>query len=180
VAVAGARPDAEGIPLTRAGRCRGWRAIWPGRESASRPPIWAGSCAGPGSPSERTRSWKASPDPDYEAKAARCLALYRTPPHDGVLISFDEMGPISLRPHQPLLPLDAGDPRLGGRAQRGARAHATYASYLNRIECHFFPIAESVVRNAMELSRSERRRAWRSAISAAIMRNRGSATTTAR
>jgi hypothetical protein len=47
---------------------------------------------------QRTRSWKASPDPDYEAKAARILALYERPPEDGVVVCFDQMGPISLRP----------------------------------------------------------------------------------
>ncbi len=66
VAVAGARPDTLGVPLTR------WR----------------------------TRSWKASPDPAYEARAARVLELYRCQPGDGVVISFDEMGPVSLCPHQ--------------------------------------------------------------------------------
>jgi len=48
---------------------------------------------------QRTRSWKASPDPEYEAKAARVLALYRSQPPGGVVISFDEMGPVSLCPH---------------------------------------------------------------------------------
>jgi hypothetical protein len=45
---------------------------------------------------QRTRSWKQSPDPDYEAKAARVLALYREQPSNGVVISFDEKGPESL------------------------------------------------------------------------------------
>ena len=43
-------------------------------------------------------SWKQSPDPDYEAKAARILALYREQPQNGVVISFDEKGPESLCP----------------------------------------------------------------------------------
>ena len=48
---------------------------------------------------QRTRTWKASPDPDYEAKAARVLALRATPPADGGhVIAFDQMGPLSLRP----------------------------------------------------------------------------------
>jgi len=41
---------------------------------------------------------KQSRDPDYEAKAARILALYRQQPKDGVVISFDEKGPESLCP----------------------------------------------------------------------------------
>ncbi len=48
---------------------------------------------------QRTRTWKASPDPDYEAKAARVLELTRRIPEDGgVVITFDQMGPVSLRP----------------------------------------------------------------------------------
>ena len=47
---------------------------------------------------QRTRSWKQSPDPEYEAKAARILALYREQPANGVVISFDEKGPESLCP----------------------------------------------------------------------------------
>ena len=49
---------------------------------------------------QRMRSWKASPDPDYEAKAARVLKLYAAAPFDGPVISFDQMGPISLKPIQ--------------------------------------------------------------------------------
>jgi hypothetical protein len=40
---------------------------------------------------QRTRSWKASPDPDYETKAARVLELYGAAPFDGPVISFDQM-----------------------------------------------------------------------------------------
>jgi hypothetical protein len=48
---------------------------------------------------QRTRSWKRSTDPEFEEKASRILALYRTCPADGVVISFDEFGPISLQPY---------------------------------------------------------------------------------
>jgi hypothetical protein len=47
---------------------------------------------------QRTHTWKASPDPDDEAKTARILALCATPPPGGIVISFDQMGPVSLRP----------------------------------------------------------------------------------
>src|SRR5581483_11617956 len=47
---------------------------------------------------QRTRTWKASPDPEYEAKAARILELCERPPTDGPVVSFDQMGPVSLRP----------------------------------------------------------------------------------
>jgi hypothetical protein len=46
-----------------------------------------------------TRTWKASPDPDYEAKTARLLELTAAPPRDGgAVIAFDQTGPVSLRP----------------------------------------------------------------------------------
>src|SRR3954470_17489222 len=48
---------------------------------------------------QRTRSWKWSPDPDFAAKAERVLGLYRAKPDDGVVVCFDEMGPIQLIPH---------------------------------------------------------------------------------
>jgi hypothetical protein len=48
---------------------------------------------------QRTRTWKASPDPDYEAKTARILELKAAPPSEGGhVIAFEQMGPISLRP----------------------------------------------------------------------------------
>ena len=47
---------------------------------------------------QRTRTWKASPDPDYETKAARILDLCRAPADGGLVVSFDQMGPVSLRP----------------------------------------------------------------------------------
>jgi len=47
---------------------------------------------------QRTRSWRASPDPDYEAKAQRVLELHERAPTGGAVISFDQMGTISLRP----------------------------------------------------------------------------------
>lgn len=48
---------------------------------------------------QRTRSWKRSTDPLFEEKATRIMALYRTCPTDGVVVSFDEFGPISLQPY---------------------------------------------------------------------------------
>ena len=37
-------------------------------------------------------------DPDYTAKAERVIALCKRPPKGSVVISFDQMGPVSLRP----------------------------------------------------------------------------------
>ena len=47
---------------------------------------------------QRTRSWKWSPDPDFQSKAERVLSLYRAKPEDGVVVCFDEIGPIQLIP----------------------------------------------------------------------------------
>jgi transposase len=48
---------------------------------------------------QRTRTWKRSTDPAFEAKAARVMALYRACPADGVVVCFDEFGPVSLQPY---------------------------------------------------------------------------------
>jgi transposase len=98
IAVAGARPDTLGVPATRWSLKRLARYL---REQAIvevSPAHLGRILAAAGLSFQRTRTWKASPDPDYEAKAARVLALYAEPPDDGVVISFDQMGPISLRP----------------------------------------------------------------------------------
>jgi hypothetical protein len=50
---------------------------------------------------QRTRTWKWSPDPLYEAKKNWVLAAYAAAEAgtlDGVVVSFDECDPISLRP----------------------------------------------------------------------------------
>ena len=54
---------------------------------------------GAGLSHQRTRFWKWSPDPDFAEKAERGLSLYRAQPEDGVVVCFDEMGPIQLIPH---------------------------------------------------------------------------------
>ena len=183
---------------------------------------------------QRTRTWKTSPDPDYEAKAARVLRLYRAAEsgraarHGCVVVCLDECGPLSLRPwpgsawaprrrppttratyHRPhgvrylLGSLDVGTDRLSGhlichkdgpttlaalKRLRGrypdqvfifvvmdnlsahwtpqirawAQAHRvrlvpvpTYASYLNRIECHFWAYVEFVIRGSDYSSHDE-------------------------
>ena len=167
---------------------------------------------------QRTRSWKRSTDPEFEAKAERVLGLYRQPPDDGVVVCFDEFGPISLQPypghcyarrkrpwrrratytrrqgagyflggydvHDDLLFGSYGLAKTSGevlafyqavrrRYPRDRRIYLvndnlslhwtpairvwasdhnvelvptpTYASYLNRIECHFQPLRELVI-----------------------------------
>jgi transposase len=69
---------------------------------------------------QRTRTWKWSNDPLYEVKKQWVLGAYRAAEAgtlDGVLVSFDECGPISLKPH----------PGRGWfTAKRPARQRATY------------------------------------------------------
>lgn len=51
---------------------------------------------------QRTRTWKWSNDPLYEQKKQWVLGAYKAAEAgtlDGVLVSFDECGPISLKPH---------------------------------------------------------------------------------
>ena len=97
VSVAGARPDAQGIPLTRWSLPRLSHHLV--GEGISVSPRHLGTLlAQAGLSFQRTRTWKASPDPDYVEKAARILALCDEPPRDGPVVSFDQMGPVSLRP----------------------------------------------------------------------------------
>lgn len=97
VAIAGARPDALGVPYTRWSLAKLSRYLT--QQGIRVSPAHLGRIlARNGISLQRTRSWKQSPDPDYAQKAARVLALYREQPKDGVVISFDEKGPESLRP----------------------------------------------------------------------------------
>jgi transposase len=98
ISVAGARPDRQGVPLTRWSLPR--LAIYLSAEGiADVSPRHLGALlAEAGLSFQRTRTWKASPDPDYEHKTARILELCDQPPPGGVVVSFDQMGPVSLRP----------------------------------------------------------------------------------
>ena len=98
ISVAGARPDHQGVPLTRWSlpRLSCYLADEGIVEVSSR---HLGALLAEANLSfQRTRTWKASPDPDYEAKTARVLALCESPPPHGAVVSFDQMGPVSLRP----------------------------------------------------------------------------------
>ena len=220
IAVARARPDTQGVALTRwslaklAEHLAGMGIVL--SEEALRLTL-----RGAGLSHQRTRSWKWSPDPDFAAKAERVLSLYRAKPDDGVVVCFDEMGPIQLIPHHGsgwarekrcerlratynrrngvrylFGAYDVHADRLHGRlrAHKNARevlafyqqirirydpklrlyliadnlsTHTTpaiiewaagantelvftptYASFLNRIECHFWGIGEFVINNA--------------------------------
>jgi transposase len=117
VAVAGARPDTLGVPLTRWSLAKLSEYLAAAGIVVS-PAQLGRILARAGLSFQRSRSWKASPDPDYQARAARVLALYRERPENGVVISFDEMGPVSLCPHQG---------RGWARRRRPQRQRATYS-----------------------------------------------------
>lgn len=222
VAVAGARPDTQGVALTRWSLPRLADHLAEAGVLEISPAHLGRVLADAGLSFQRTRTWKASPDPDYEGKAARVLELRSAPPADGGhVIAFDQMGPLSLRPmagagwatrgrperqratyhrrhgtryvfgaydvHNDRLrvrlrPRRRGSDNLAFMTQIRAaiparrriywiqdnlsanwtpdiRAFAaghrielvptpTHASYLNPVECHFFPITEFVVNNA--------------------------------
>lgn len=98
VAVAGARPDSIGVPLTR-WSLRRLAAHLGEHEGIAISPSYLGTILDEAGLSfQRTRTWKASPDPDYEAKAARVISLCKRPPANSAVVSFDQMGPLSLRP----------------------------------------------------------------------------------
>jgi len=220
VAIARARPDTQGVPLPRwslpklAAHLAGMGVVL-GEETLRQVLIGAGLSH------QRTRSWKWSPDPEFQPKAERILGLYRAKPAGGVVVCFDEMGPIQLIPHHgsgwapAKLPerlratyskkggvrylfgaYDVHADRLHGRLRPHKNAGEvlafyrqirmryepklriylvadnlsthktpairewaetsnvelvftpTYASFLNRIECHFWAIGEFVVKNA--------------------------------
>jgi transposase len=44
------------------------------------------------------KTWKASPDPDFEAKKNRVLELYADPPEGARVLCLDEFGPLNLQP----------------------------------------------------------------------------------
>ena len=220
VAVARARPDTLGVPLTR------WSLAKLAEHLAAMGIVLCEESLRQllrvaGLSHQRTRSWKWSPDPDFKAKAERVLSLYRAKPDDGVVVCFDEMGPIQRIPHHgsgwapEKLPerlratyskkdgvrylfgaYDVHADRLHGRLRAHKNAvevlgfyrqirmrydrrlriyliadnlsthktpairqwadksnvellfTPTYASFLNRIECHFWPIGEFVINNA--------------------------------
>ena len=222
IAVAGARPDSMGVPATRWSLRRLARYLRKQQIVQVSPAHLGRILAQAGLSFQRTRTWKASPDPDYEAKAARVLALYATaarergrglvrsdgsdqpaPDRGNGLGATQASGtstrdlhpparhPLRLRclrrarrppprsdaataPRQRQPRVPQADPRLLPQARCGSTGSRTtsaptgrrtsaptpmpttssscrrrpYASYLNRVECHFLPISEFVVKNA--------------------------------
>jgi transposase len=117
VAVARARPDTQGVALTRWSIDKLCRHLAEQQIAVLSATALRALLDAAGLSFQRTRSWKWSPDPDFKGKAERVLSLYRDKPTDGPVVCFDEMGPIQLVPHQG-----------AGWAPRGrpARHRATY------------------------------------------------------
>jgi transposase len=117
VSVARARPDSQGVALTRWSIDKLARHLAEQQIALLSPTALRDLLDDAGLSFQRTRSWKWSPDPDFKPKAERVLGLYRAEPRDGPVVCFDEMGPIQLIPHQ-----GAGWARVG----RPERLRATY------------------------------------------------------
>src|SRR4051794_14077993 len=90
VAVARARPDTQGVALTRWSIAKLARYLAEQQIAELSPTAVRGLLNHAGLSFQRTRSWKSSPDPEFAAKAERVLALYRDPPRDGPVVCFDE------------------------------------------------------------------------------------------
>jgi transposase len=86
----------------------------------------------------RSRRWKTSNDPDYYGKVKRILELYNNPPDDGVVISLDEKGSITVKDHGgSSWGCDA--PRISDRQKIRGRTElvAAYAPHTGRVFYRF-------------------------------------------
>jgi len=112
VSVARARPDTQGVPPTRWSLAK-LREHLAGMGISLCEEALRQTLIGAGLSHQRTRSWKWSPDPDFQAKAERVLSLYRPSPWTA-WSCFDETGPDRVDP----------PPRLGLGACQATRAAA--------------------------------------------------------
>jgi transposase len=85
VSVARARPDTQGVPLTRWSLSK-LAAHLAGMGILVAPETVRQTLINAGLSHQKTRSWKWSPDPDFQAKAERVLGLYRQCPPGGVVV----------------------------------------------------------------------------------------------
>lgn len=69
---------------------------------------------------QASKTWKASSDPDFQAKMAAVLDLYDNPPADGRVVCVDEFGPLNLQPRPGRAWRPEGEP---------ARQRATFHRY---------------------------------------------------
>jgi transposase len=130
VAVARARPDTQGVALTRWSIGKLARHLGEQQIVMLSPTALRVLLDQAGLSFQRTRSWKSSPDPDFAAKAERVLALYRDPPAAGPVVCFDEMGPIQLIPHHGASWARVGRPeRLRATYNRRGGTRYLFAAY---------------------------------------------------
>jgi hypothetical protein len=99
VAVAGARPDSHGVPLTRWSLDR--LSTYLGEDGVLISRSISGGCSTRlVCPSSAPARGRRAPIPTTRPRPPGCWELYDAYPFDGPVISFDQMGPISLKPIQ--------------------------------------------------------------------------------
>jgi hypothetical protein len=82
----------------------------------------------PGSGGRRTKTWKASRNPDFATKMARVLDSYDHPPADGRVICADEFGPLNLQPRPGRGWFTAGRAATARNLQPQRRSAAMFAA----------------------------------------------------
>jgi transposase len=107
-----------------------------------------------GRPTQSTKGWKHSPDPDFQAKAARLRRLYRAAESghlDGVLVCFDEHGPVTPRPS----PAEAGgrevDPDASGPTTESPTAWPTSLVFTTWARTRVSPVVPAQGRRPRDL-----------------------------
>jgi transposase len=93
-----------------------------------------------GVPHLKSKRWKTSNDPDYDAKVRRILDLYNNPPKDGVVISIDEKGTMTVKDYEgSSWRVDA--PKISDRQEIRGKAElaAAYAPHIAKIFYKFSP-----------------------------------------
>jgi len=93
-----------------------------------------------GVPHLKSKRWKTSNDPDYDAKVRRILELYNNPPKDGVVISIDEKGTMTVKDYSgSAWRVEA--PRISDRQKIRGKIElaAAYAPHIAKIFYRFSP-----------------------------------------
>ncbi|MCL5067647.1 MAG: IS630 family transposase [Thaumarchaeota archaeon] len=91
-----------------------------------------------GVPHLESKRWKTSNDPNYDAKVRRILELYNNPPKEGVVISIDEKGTMTVKDYEgSSWRIEA--PKISDRQEIRGRAElaAAYAPHIAKIFYRF-------------------------------------------
>jgi transposase len=86
----------------------------------------------------RSKRWKTSDDPDYDEKVKRILELYNNPPDDGVVVSLDEKGTITVKDYEGSS-WRCDPPRISDRQKIRGRTElvAAYAPHTGKVFYRF-------------------------------------------